>query len=211
MILQYLSSLQKKRIILASSSPRRKEILQEIGLNFTVVPSEFEENLDPSSFSHPSDFVIATAREKTDEVVKRLGCSDAQPDFVIGADTCIGLGGQVYGKPKDHEDAFHMLNKFSGRSHEVLTGVCVMVQKDSSWQEITFSETTTVKFADLSIDTVNAYIDTGEPLDKAGGYGIQGLGGMLVEGIHGDYYNVMGFPLHRFCQHLAPVLAEMIP
>ncbi|KAG7158900.1 probable bifunctional dTTP/UTP pyrophosphatase/methyltransferase protein [Homarus americanus] len=208
MILQYLSSLGRKKIILASSSPRRKEILEKIGLNLTIVPSTFEENLDPSNFSHPSDFVIATARGKTEEVAKRLSSSNSPPDLVIGADTCISLGGQVYGKPKDREDALSMLNKFSGTSHNVLTGVCVMVQRGTTWQEISFSEATSVQFAELSADDVNAYIDTGEPFDKAGGYGIQGLGGMLVEGIHGDYYNVMGFPLHRFCLHLATVLSE---
>uniref|UniRef100_A0A0P4W724 Septum formation protein Maf n=1 Tax=Scylla olivacea TaxID=85551 RepID=A0A0P4W724_SCYOL len=157
MILQHLNNLTTKRIILASSSPRRKEILQKIGLRFTVMPSEFEETLDPKSYSHPSQFVIATARGKAEEVAQRLSQpgSSPCPHIVIGADTCISLEGQVFGKPKDVDDATRMLGK-----------------------------------------------------DKAGGYGIQGLGGTLVEGIRGDYYNVMGFPLHRFCQQLALVLVE---
>ncbi|KAK8383172.1 hypothetical protein O3P69_011593 [Scylla paramamosain] len=208
MILQHLNNLTTKRIILASSSPRRKEILQKIGLRFTVMPSEFEETLDPKSYSHPSQFVIATARGKAEEVAQRL--SQPYPHIVIGADTCISLEGQVFGKPKDVDDATRMLSKFSSRSHEVLTGVCILVGHGSGdgWREISFCETTEVQFAELPPDVIKAYVDTGEPMDKAGGYGIQGLGGTLVEGIRGDYYNVMGFPLHRFCQQLAPVLAE---
>ncbi|XP_063609610.1 dTTP/UTP pyrophosphatase-like [Penaeus indicus] len=143
------------------------------------------------------------------QVAKRLSTPQSSPDFVIGADTCVTLDGTVYGKPKDRDHAFSMLSNLSGRNHEVLTGVCLMVHKGQEWQEINFSETTTVNFATLSPQVINAYIDTGEPMDKAGGYGIQALGGMLIEGIQGDYYNVMGFPLHRFCQSLVPVLEEM--
>lgn len=212
MILQHLSSLATKQIVLASSSPRRKEILQKIGLKFTVVPSDFEETLDPKNYSHPSQFVIATARGKAEEVAQRLTQpeSSSRPHIVIGADTCISLEGQVFGKPKDVGDAMRMLDKFSGRGHEVLTGVCVLVGRSGGdgWREISFSETTEVQFAELPPDVIKAYVDTGEPMDKAGAYGIQGLGGTLVEGIKGDYYNVMGFPLHRFCQRLASILAE---
>ncbi|KAK8746990.1 hypothetical protein OTU49_016935, partial [Cherax quadricarinatus] len=181
------------------------------GLQLTILPSEFEENLDPCSYSHPSEFVMATAHKKADEVAKRLVSSVSAPDLIIGADTCVTLSGQVYGKPKDHEDAFHMLNKFSGKGHDVLTGVCLLVRKEMDWKEISFCETTTVQFAKLSSETIKSYIATGEPFDKAGGYGIQGLGGTLVEAIHGDYYNVMGFPLHRFCFHLAKIMAELVP
>lgn len=209
MIIQYLTKLGNKNVVLASASPRRKEILQNIGLKITIEPSSFIENLDPNSFAHPKDFVIATARGKAQEVAKRLSTAQSPPDFVIGADTCVTLDGTVYGKPKDRDHASSMLNNLSGRSHEVLTGVCLMVRKGQEWQEVDFSETTTVNFATLSPQVINAYIDTKEPMDKAGGYGIQALGGMLIEGIQGDYYNVMGFPLHRFCQSLVPVLEEM--
>ncbi|KAG0710021.1 Maf-like protein [Chionoecetes opilio] len=130
----------------------------ERGLKFTVMPPDFEETLDPKSYSQPGPFAVATARGKAEEVggsrLSQPGLSAPQ-NIVIGADTCISLEGQVYGKPRDPDDAIRMLSK-----------------------------------------------------DKAGGYGIQGLGGTLVEGIKGDYYNVMGFPLHRFCQRLASVLAE---
>nr|XP_045584328.1 dTTP/UTP pyrophosphatase-like [Procambarus clarkii] len=211
MILQHLNSLRSKNIILASASPRRREILEKIGLKLTIMPSEFEENLDPNSFSDPGDFVISTAHHKADEVAKRLDRLGSPPDLVIGADTCVSLSGKVYGKPKDHDDAFHMLSKLSGKGHEVLTGVCLMVRKGRTWQDVSFSETTSVQFAELNAEIINAYIDTGEPFDKAGGYGIQGFGGTLVEAINGDYYNVMGFPLHRFCLHLAKVMDELVP
>ncbi|XP_045113780.1 probable bifunctional dTTP/UTP pyrophosphatase/methyltransferase protein isoform X2 [Portunus trituberculatus] len=168
MILQHLNSLTTKHIILASSSPRRKEILQKIGLKFTVVPSEFEETLDPKSYSHPSQFVIATARGKAEEVAQRLSVpGSCRPHIVIGADTCISLEGQVFGKPKDVDDAIRMLGKFSGRGHEVLTGVCVLVGRSSGdgWREISFSESTEVQFAELPPDLIKTYVDTGEPIN----------------------------------------------
>lgn len=192
--------------------------MQKIGLKFTVVPSDFEETLDPKTYSSPDQFVIATAKGKAEEVAKRLSQpeSSIHPDLVIGADTCISLEGQVFGKPKNVDDAVSMLSRFSSNSHEVLTGVCILMWRSAGddggrWQEICFSETTEVQFAKLTQDVIKAYVDSGEPLDKAGGYGIQGLGGTLVEGIRGDYYNVMGFPLHRFCKHLSQALAGEEP
>ncbi|KAK3886284.1 hypothetical protein Pcinc_009556 [Petrolisthes cinctipes] len=214
MVLQHLQKLANKQIILASSSPRRKEILDKlVGLNIMVVPSKFEENLDPQNFKHPSEFVIATAQGKAKEVAKRLSGSASlpHPDLVIGADTCISFENQVYGKPRDHQDAHLTLSKLSGRNHEVLTGVCLMIWDGKLWIETTFSECTKVKFGQLSKEEITAYINTGEPMDKAGGYGIQGLGGTLVEGITGDYYNVVGFPLHRFCHHLSRIIADTLP
>ncbi|XP_066956848.1 dTTP/UTP pyrophosphatase [Macrobrachium rosenbergii] len=204
MILQHVNKiLAQKEFVLASSSPRRKEILEKLGLNLTIIPSTFEEKYDPKDYDNPGDFAIATARGKAEEVAKRVINDISNKFVVIGADTCISLGSQVFGKPKDHEDAFKMLSLFSGCSHNVVTGVSVLIQEGETWNEISFCETTTVKFGKLVDEEIDAYIATGEPMDKAGSYGIQGLGGALVESIEGDYYNVMGFPLHRFCCYMA--------
>ncbi|XP_064636014.1 dTTP/UTP pyrophosphatase-like [Lineus longissimus] len=198
--------LSKQRIILASSSPRRKEILENIGLKLEVIPSTFDENLDKSSFAHSLDYVKETARRKTIEVVERLKNAEVPPDLVIGADTVVTMDDVIYEKPKDKDDAFRMLSRFSGGSHSVHTAVCLVFPKlKTNTHPYTlklFHESTDVLFDELSPEVIRGYIDTGEPMDKAGSYGIQSLGGTLVKGIVGDYYNVMGFPLHKFSSEL---------
>ncbi|KAL7640188.1 UNVERIFIED_CONTAM: hypothetical protein RMT77_009602 [Armadillidium vulgare] len=206
MIIQFLNELNKKNIILASSSPRRKEIIEKLGIAIQVLPSTFEENLDPKDFSSPGNYVIETAKGKTREIAGRVSAEQKPVDLIIGADTCVALGGNIFGKPKDEKDAFQMLKKLGGKSHEVITGVHLMAKKsDNTWQESEFSEVTTVKFASLKDELIQSYVNTKEPMDKAGGYGIQGIGGSLIEGIDGDYYNVMGFPLHRFTLYLLSI------
>ncbi|KAK7078554.1 hypothetical protein SK128_024199 [Halocaridina rubra] len=210
MILQYLKLLKDKRIVLASSSPRRKEILEKLGWNLMIIPSEFEENLQWESFSHPGDYVVATARGKANEVTKRLEKCGEKPYLVIASDTCVSLETQVFGKPKDRHDAQRMLSLLSGKTHDVISGVSAMLSYDDGWHEIVFYEKTKVHFGRLAPEEISSYIDTGEPMDKAGGYGIQALGGTLIEGIEGDYYNVMGFPLHKFCSTMAPYFGRLV-
>ncbi|XP_037088025.1 dTTP/UTP pyrophosphatase-like [Pollicipes pollicipes] len=196
--------LASKRIILASGSPRRRELLHKLGLDFEVEPSTYDESLqDVKSFPSPAGYVEALAYEKAAEVVRRLDRAVDAPELVVGADTVVTLDGHVYGKPVDKQDAVSMISKFSGRTHHVYTGVAVLRRLEHRrWTTERFSEVTAVTLDTLPPDIVHGYVDTGEPMDKAGGYGIQGLGGTLVSGIDGDYYNVVGLPIHQLCKHL---------
>lgn len=201
--------LSTKTIILASSSPRRRQILQNIKFPFEVVPSMFEENLDKVSFDKPYDYVQETAYRKALEVFKRLQKETRQPDLVIGADTVVTMDNIIFEKPQDEEHAFQMLSRFSGRCHTVYTGVTLIkpsVKNPETFDVKRFHEATDVYMPHFSSDVIKMYVETGEPMDKAGGYGIQERGGTLVERVNGDYFNVMGFPLHRFCKELLDFL-----
>lgn len=198
--------LQQKRIILASSSPQRKQLLQSIGLNFEIIVSDFAEDLDLSSYrDNLSQYVIDTAEQKCRLVLNQIKLADHEKTnvIIIGADTMCSLNNQVYGKPSDKEDAFRMLKTFSNNTHQVCTGVCLL-QGDLTQK--TFSETTDVMFGSIDDQTIQAYIDTGEPMNKAGSYGIQSLGASLVRKIDGDYFNVVGFPIYHFCVQLKALL-----
>ncbi|MBC7765474.1 MAG: septum formation inhibitor Maf [Hyphomonadaceae bacterium] len=180
--------------VLASQSPRRLEILARVGLCFEVIPSTVEEVMDERL--SPCDLVQALALQKAMDVVARV----AQEKIVIAADTVVVLDGLVLGKPVDENDAFAMLSSLSGRSHTVYTGfACVQGNV-----EVASFEQTDVTFRTLTHDEIWAYIRSGEPMDKAGAYGVQGLGMLLVERINGDFFNVMGLPM----QKLACVLKE---
>ncbi|XP_033125755.1 probable bifunctional dTTP/UTP pyrophosphatase/methyltransferase protein [Anneissia japonica] len=195
-----LSELSLTRIVLASGSPRRREILNSTGLTFDVIPSKFDENLDKSQFESPVDYVKETARRKTDEVRERLSISGKASSLIIGADTVVALDGKIMEKPTSKSDATSMLTNLSGKTHSVYTGVVLSkVLQNGTLKQVIFHEKTDVKFGNLPTEVIKSYVDTGEPMDKAGGYGIQAIGGTLVEGICGDYYNVVGFPLHHFC------------
>ncbi|MBQ2696304.1 MAG: septum formation inhibitor Maf [Clostridia bacterium] len=175
-------------IILASGSPRRRELLEQIGLPHTVVPSQAEEDLQGLE---PCLLVQSLSLLKAADVAKEQG-KDA---LVIGADTVVVFEDEILTKPKDPEDAKAMLRRLSGKSHSVLTGVTVLRRRDG--KSVSVTEETTVYFKELSEQEIESYVKTKEPLDKAGGYGIQGLGGLFVEKIDGDYYNVVGLPLAR--------------
>ncbi|XP_005896406.2 probable bifunctional dTTP/UTP pyrophosphatase/methyltransferase protein [Bos mutus] len=203
-----IGKLQHKRVVLASSSPRRREILSNAGLRFEVVPSRFKEKLHKASFATPQAYAVETAKQKALEVADRMYQKDLRaPDVVIGADTIVAVGGLILEKPVDKQDAYRMLSRLSGKEHSVFTGVAIVHcytkdgQLDTEVSE--FYEETTVKFSELSEEMLWEYIDSGEPMDKAGGYGIQALGGMLVEYVRGDFLSVVGFPLNRFCKELA--------
>ena len=179
------------KIILASASPRRKELLTLAGYAYDVVVSQCEEIL-PDGIT-PEKAVEELARQKAEDVFARN--TDA---LVIAADTVVALGNTILGKPKNEEDAFGMLSSLSGRCHTVYTGVCLM--KDGRTD--IFHVATEVEFYTLTEDEIRRYIASGEPMDKAGAYGIQGKGFVLVKGIHGDYFNVVGLPLAETVRHL---------
>lgn len=202
--------LQQKRVILASGSPQRKQLLQSIGLKFEIVDSNFAEDLDLDAYKDKlSQYVIDTAEQKCRAVYRQLelNANDHANVIIIGADTMCSLDNVVYGKPTNEEHAFRMLKTLSSNTHQVCTGVCIL-RGDQSMK--TFSETTQVTFGAIDDETIRAYIDTGEPRNKAGSYGIQALGSTLVQKIDGDYFNVVGFPIHHFCVQLRALLsAEM--
>lgn len=190
-----------------------------VGLKFEVFPSVFEENVDKSVYSTPTEYVRETAFQKMQDVVKRLDDKKKVYDLVIGADTVLSQDGDIIEKPRDRNHAFQMLSNFSGKSHTVYTGVVIYastsnpefhgdnITEDKRYYKKQFEVGTEVFMSELTPDIINAYIDTKEPMDKAGGYGIQAIGGTLIEGIHGDYFNVMGFPLHRFAKNLLSMVS----
>ena len=176
------------RLVLASTSPRRRELLGLLGLPFEVVASRFDEAaLSPHGLP-PADYVTELATGKAAEVAARLADPDA---VVLGADTTVVLDGDVLNKPFDAEDAVRMLRRLSGRTHAVYTGLCVM-RGDAAQ---TAHAVTEVTFDPLSDDTIRTYVATGEPLDKAGAYGVQGKALAFIPKIEGDYYTVVGLPL----------------
>ncbi|XP_076603609.1 putative bifunctional dTTP/UTP pyrophosphatase/methyltransferase protein isoform X1 [Chaetodon auriga] len=203
-----ISKLAGKLVVLASASPRRLEILRNAGLRFEVVPSWFKETLDKGLFKAPHEYAVETAKHKALEVARRMPLKHLKtPDIVIGADTIVTVDGMILEKPADKHDAYRMLSSLSGKEHSVFTGVAIVLchEKENEavdYQLVEFYEETKVKFADLSESLLWEYINSGEPMDKAGGYGIQALGGMLVEYVHGDFLNVVGFPLNHFCKQL---------
>ena len=180
-------------IILASASPRRRELLERVGLtNFTVAAPNVDESVEPGL--SPADVVETLSLRKA-----RAAAENARPDeLIIAADTVVVLDAGVLGKPRDADDAFAMLSALSGREHRVCTGVTVL----RGDRAVTEHEETAVAFRELSPDEIRGYIATGEPMDKAGAYGIQGVGALLVSGIRGDYSNVMGLPVFRLGQIL---------
>lgn len=172
-------------MILASGSPRRKELLTQMGLSFRVLVSDADETVDPGL--PPADRVALISRRKADAVARQVGAAP----LVIAADTLVALDGAVMGKPHSRDEAVQMLSALQGKTHQVYTGLTLQRGERSQ----THVECTAVTFRPMTAAEVEAYADTGEPMDKAGAYGIQGLGGMFVEGIQGDYFNVMGLPI----------------
>ncbi len=177
-----------KEIILASSSPRRQSLLKNLGIYFSTMSANIDENFLPQE--SPRDAVRRLARLKAERAILVL----KEDYLLIAADTIVVLDGQVMGKPCSEDDALEMLTRLSGRCHEVITAVCVRTSAGGCEVE---DETTRVYFRSLSKEEIEAYIASGEPADKAGAYGIQGRGGLLVERIEGCYFNVVGLPISR--------------
>jgi septum formation protein len=178
-----------EKIILASASPRRQQLLSQIGLKFTVTPSNVVEIMDRSLEAH--EVAVSLAKQKCIDIASQT----KHDSLVIGADTIVVKNNKLLGKPKDEQEAFEMLKELNGEWHEVITGVCLCRTNDM--KTIFEFETTRVKIGRKSEEFFRAYIATKEPFDKAGAYGIQGYGSLLVEKIEGDYVNVMGLPIYR--------------
>lgn len=187
-----------KSIILASGSPRRKELLSQIGLEFKVITSNVSED---TLFTSPEDMVKDLAYNKGMAVYQTLSDEEKQNSIVISADTIVYHNGKVLLKPVDERDAFNILKSLSGKKHEVFTGAFIKSGKFSS----SFCEKTSVELFDISDEEIRDYIASGEPFDKAGAYGIQGLFARYIKGIEGDYNNVVGLPVGRLYQELKKI------
>ena len=215
MIIHLLPLLNQLDIILASASPRRLQLLTGLGLtSVTVIPSTFPETL-PHHLYTPASYAIATSRHKAEDVFSRL--RSARPlHLLISADTVVvdSVDGRdvIVEKPRSADDARRMLSSWSGRSHRVVTGVTLMRRGSGDDEDgrdaavppvvLSFHVETIVRFSTLSSELVDAYVASGEPMDKAGAYGVQGLGSQLIEGMQGDYFNVVGLPVNALCQQL---------
>lgn len=200
-------------IILASGSPRRKELLEQIGLEFEICPAKGEEVITTTI---PHEAVLELSRQKAEEVAggiaaylehgipsQLVGEAKGQDILVIGADTVVAYGNKILGKPKDEENAREMLSLLSGNTHSVYTGVtCVFISADGKTGEHSFYEKTDVSMCPMSQEQIKRYIATGEPMDKAGSYAIQGRCAVYVRKINGDYNNVVGLPVGRLYQEL---------
>ena len=185
-----------KRIILASQSPRRRELLTQIGLKFEVIPSTVEEVI---TSTNSVEVVQELAQQKARDVAEVAGREMAKDSLlVIGADTIVVYEGKILGKPGDKEDAVRMLTMLQGKEHSVYTGVALL----SGEQEIVFAEETRVQMCPMTPEEILWYVNTGEPMDKAGAYGSQGLCARFIRQIQGDYNNVVGLPVGRIYQEL---------
>ncbi len=185
------------RLILASGSPRRAEILRNAGLSFETQPAYVDESLVTGE--RAEDYVLRLAKTKA-QIAAAIAAKTSERAFIIGADTTIVCDGRIFAKPENVAQAREMLHALSGKTHEVCTGLAIVRTPDGL--QAAGVETTRVTFLPLLPDQIDAYIATGEPFDKAGGYGIQGAGGKFIPRIEGCYFNVMGLPLSRTWQML---------
>lgn len=176
-------------IILASNSPRRKEILTSLNIAFKCIPADIDENIN------------LKGKELVMELAKRKACvvyKENPNDIVLGSDTIVVLDDKIYGKPKDEDDCFNMLKELSNRTHSVITGVCIT----SKEKTIVFYDEAFVTFREIKDREIYDYINTNEPFDKAGGYAIQGIGNMFIKEYKGDFYTIMGLPKKRVEEEL---------
>lgn len=186
-------------IILASASPRRRELLRTVGIDPVIVPSDADETVDPSL--PPDEAAVLLADRKARQVADALRKAGEAQGVVIGADTVVYLDGEMLGKPRDEADAVRMLGKLQGKEHQVFTGVCVL--DVAGTKRLAACRTTFVRMKPLDEARIRRYVATGECFDKAGAYAVQGRGALLVESIRGCYYNVVGLPLSLLDDMLA--------
>jgi septum formation protein len=222
MLLQLIEQLRQQRIVLASQSPRRKELIERLGLAVDIRPSTFAEDLDKASFASPAEYAVATATAKAVDVfeaLRRDGGGDRPCAMVIASDTIVvAPGGAIFEKAATAAAAKEMLLRLSGDSSTVHTGVALLFPAAGAgaaapYEVRTFSETTVVRFAAVSAAEADCYVaDEAAWRGKAGAYGIQDRASVFIEGIDGDYYNVMGFPVHRFSATVAQCVQDgLIP
>lgn len=183
------------RFVLASASPRRKELLSQVGIEYEVIVSNVEEKVEDTA---PENVVAELSRQKAEDVFKRILGNVT----IIGADTVVSVDNRILGKPVDEETAFNMLKSLSGRAHSVFTGVTLCIREEEKEEVITFFEETKVYVDLLTDEDIWEYIGSGDCMDKAGAYGIQGRFAAFVNGIEGDYNNVVGLPVGRICKVL---------
>ena len=189
-----------RKIILASASPRRRELIEKIGIPFEVIKSECEEI---TTKTEPCEVVMELSQQKAEDVFSRLDKTQRKGKLVLGADTIVAIDGKILGKPKDKQDAIAMLQELSGKVHHVFTGVTLLWEDLSGqMQRNTFFEDTEVEMDPMSIQEIEDYVATGEPMDKAGAYAIQGGCVIHIKEIRGEYSNVVGLPVARLYQEL---------
>lgn len=181
-------------IVLASSSPRRKELLERMGVIFTVDPSTCEEIITDTS---PARVVLSLSHQKASDVANRY-----ENALIIGADTIVSKDNQILGKPKDREDAFRMLQLLQGDTHQAYTGVTVINKQRRESKEYSFYSASDVSFYSMTEEQIYSYINSGEPMDKAGAYGIQGKSAIFIKEIKGDYNTIVGLPIAMLYQTL---------
>ncbi len=205
--------MKNYRLILASASPRRKELLQQIGVTFEVIPSHGEESLTTHS---PAQAVLELSCQKATEVAAGIAASlpacpsqppaspntSPEPAIILGADTLVAFEGQILGKPHTPEEATSMLRMLAGHTHSVFTGVTILFLGQNLPSPLSFYEETKVTVSPMTEQQISAYVATGEPMDKAGAYGIQGRFAVHIQGISGDYNNVVGLPVARIYQEM---------
>lgn len=196
------------RVILASGSPRRKELLKQLFADFEVLPAKGSEIYTERE---PAKIVQQLAVQKAAEVESSVVRQGEEPMLVIGADTVVAFQGQILGKPADAKQAKEMLKMLASDVHQVYTGVALIVIQHGKRQCLEFAECTNVRFYPMTAQEIEAYVQSGEPMDKAGAYGIQGIGGRFVEGIEGDYQNVVGLPLAKLYQVLKKIDEIALP
>ncbi len=190
------------KFILASGSPRRREIFESMGIEYEIITTDAEENVDITNMT-PEQTVLELAMAKGKAVADTALLNGENINIIVSADTVVVDTGKILGKPQDREEAKKMLKSLSGGKHSVLTGLCVLkLHPETGIESFAVSVSTDVYFKTLTEQMIEAYLDTGEYADKAGSYGIQEKGALLVEKIDGDYFNVVGFPLNRFYELL---------
>lgn len=184
------------RVILASGSPRRKELLEQMGVSFEIKTSKKEEVI---TSTNPEDVVKELSKMKAEDVAESV----LEPAIILGADTVVAHNGRILGKPKDKADAIQMISSFAGQDHQVYTGVCIIIKEANGNQEIiSFAEGTKVTVYPMTEQEILDYVESGECNDKAGSYAIQGLFAPYIKQIEGDYYNIVGFPIAGIYQRL---------
>lgn len=185
--------MRNEKVVLASASPRRRELMHQIGVDPVICPSHIEEKLTSEV---PEEAVVELSSQKAEDVAAHVSAGT----LVIGADTVVSVDGMILGKPADHEEACSMIRKLQGRTHEVYTGVTLIYKEENGYRGSSFAEKTVVKVYPMTEEEIRRYGKSQEPMDKAGAYGIQGAFAAYVEGIHGDYNNVVGLPVGRVYQ-----------
>jgi len=211
-LLKWLPKIQSGdiRLVLGSASHARRNVLKQLGVPFDVIVSDFAEDLEKSQFQDPKEYPVATSMQKTKDIIARLvDRGESKQTVLITCDTVvIRENSHIMEKPESAQHSFNMIKSLSGKFHDVVTGVVVTLldsKSSVSGQEV-FMCVSQVKFVDLSDEEIQAYIETEEPVGKAGGYGIQGLGEILISEVSGSFTNVVGIPLHDVCQSIASLL-----